>query len=120
MFTAAGPFGPGPIPRSVNGGKRSTYGSYASSIISQDVGPSGASVTDTNSVIGGSSSIAYSQSDRLNGRRAGRRNSFSSVAGTSELGGASTYDDYKSQTEDDADEDVKSQYTGTQSGVTVF
>lgn len=113
MFSAPGPFGPG-IPRGVNGGKRSTY-SYASSIVSQDVGPS---VTDNSSVIGGGSSvnIAYSQSDRLR-----RRTSFgsASVAGASDLGSLSQYD-YKSQDDVGDLDDMKSQYAGTQSGVTVF
>ncbi|KAF4615480.1 hypothetical protein D9613_002594 [Agrocybe pediades] len=114
MFNAPGPFGPGPIPRGPNGAKRSTY-SYASSIVSQDVGPS---VTDSNSVVGGGSNvnIAYSQSDRLR-----RRPSFgsTSVAGQSDLGSLSHYD-YKSQ-DDAADlDDMKSQYAGTQNGVTVF
>lgn len=104
--------------RSTNGAKRSTYGSYASSIISQGVGPS--SIADTGSVIGGpapserASSVAFSQSDRLR-----RRTSFSSVAGASDMGSLSQFD-YKSQ-DDAADlDDMKSQYTGTQSGLTVF
>jgi regulator of nonsense transcripts 1 len=113
MFAAA-PFGPGPIPRSgANGGKRA-YGSYASSIISQDAA---GSTTDGNSVVSAASSIAYSQSDRLR-----RRTSFSgsSVAGASDMGSLSSAYDYKSQ-DDAADlDDVKSQYTGTQSGLTVF
>ncbi|KIK06143.1 hypothetical protein K443DRAFT_310205 [Laccaria amethystina LaAM-08-1] len=113
MFSAPGPFGPG-IPRGVNGGKRSTY-SYASSIVSQDVGPS---ITDNSSVIGGGSSvnIAYSQSDRLR-----RRTSFgsASVTGASDLGSLSQYD-YKSQDDVGDLDDMKSQYAGTQSGVTVF
>ncbi|KAH8117014.1 hypothetical protein DFH11DRAFT_1143982 [Phellopilus nigrolimitatus] len=118
MFAAtSGPFGQG-IQRSANGAKRSTYGGYASSIISQDVGPG--SIADTGSVVGGAapseraSSIAYSQSDRLR-----RRGSLSSVAGVSDMGSFSQFD-YKSQ-DDAADlDDMKSQYTGTQSGVTVF
>ena len=116
MFAATnGPFGQ---QRSTNGGKRSTYGGYASSIISQDVGNS---VTDASSVVGGvapsdrGSSIAYSQSDRLR-----RRGSLSSVAGASDMGSSLSQFDYKSQ-DDSADlDDMKSQYTGTQSGVTVF
>ena len=114
VFAASGPFGPGM--QRPNGGKRG-YGSYASSIISQDAGANG---NDTASVIGSAvgtdraSSVAYSQSDRLR-----RRTSFSSMAGTSDMGSLSQYD-YKSQ-DDGADlDDVKSQYTGTQSGVTVF
>lgn len=97
----------------MNGAKRSTY-SYASSIVSQDVGPAG---TDASSVVGGSApSITYSQSDRLR-----RRSSFgsASVAETSELGSLSQYD-YKSQDEGADLDDMKSQYAGTQSGVTVF
>jgi regulator of nonsense transcripts 1 len=117
MFAVTGSFGPG-MPRP-NGAKRSNY-SYASSIISQDGGASG-SVTDSSSVVGGPSdraisSMAYSQSDRLR-----RRSSFSnsSVAGASDIGSLSQYD-YKSQ-DDAADmDDMKSQYAGTQSGVTVF
>jgi regulator of nonsense transcripts 1 len=113
MFGAPGPFGPGGIPRGANGAKRSAY-SYASSVVSQDAGTSG---TDTGSVVGGSAaSIAYSQSDRLR-----RRSSFgsASVAGTSELGSLSQYD-YKSQDEAADLDDMKSQYAGTQSGVTVY
>lgn len=118
MFAAtSGPFGPD-IQRSVTGQKRSMYGGYASSIISQDIGPS--SVADTGSVIGGvspserASSVAYSQSDRLR-----RRGSISSMAGASDMGCPSQLD-YKS--EDDATDmdDVKWQYTNTQAGVTVF
>lgn len=111
MFNAPGPFGPG-MPRGANGAKRSTY-SYASSIVSQDAGPS---VTDNGSVIGGGSSVnmAYSQSDRLR-----RRTSFGSVTGASDLGSLSQYD-YKSQDEAADMDDMKSQYAGTQSGVTVF
>ncbi|EAU88694.1 ATP dependent helicase [Coprinopsis cinerea okayama7 len=115
MFGAPGPFSAG-IPRGVNGGKRSTY-SYASSIVSQDAGPS---VTDNSSVVGGgsvhSSNLAYSQSDRLR-----RRGSFgsSSVTGQSDLGSMIGYD-YKSQDDGGDMDDMKSQYTGTQSGVTVF
>ncbi|EKM55248.1 uncharacterized protein PHACADRAFT_28301 [Phanerochaete carnosa HHB-10118-sp] len=115
MFGAGTPFGPGM--QRPNGGKRSTYGSYASSIISQDAGVNG---NDTASVIGSTvgtdraSSVAYSQSDRLR-----RRTSFSSVAGASDMGSLSQYD-YKSQDDGTDMDDMKSQYTGTQSGVTVF
>lgn len=101
------------MPRGPNSAKRSTYGSYASSIISQDAGPSGSSVADTSSVVG-AGSMAYSQSDRLQ-----RRTSFSSVAGASDTGSLSQYD-YKSQDEAADMDDMKSQYAGTQSGVTVF
>ncbi|KAJ7766679.1 hypothetical protein B0H16DRAFT_370127 [Mycena metata] len=120
MFSPSGPFGAvgGGIPRGVNGNKRSTYGSYASSVISQDAGAN--SVTDSSSVLGmGStaSNIAYSQSDRLRGRRT----SFgsASVAGASDVGSLSQYD-YKSQDDAGDMDDMKSQYAGTQSGVTVF
>jgi len=118
MFAGSGaPFGPG-AQRNGNGTKRSAYGSYASSIISQDAGPS--SVAETGSVVGGiapserASSIAYSQSDRLR-----RRTSFSSMTGASDMGSLSQFD-YKSQDESADMDDMKSQYAGTQSGVTVF
>jgi regulator of nonsense transcripts 1 len=63
------------------------------------------------------SNIAYSQSDRLRGRRT----SFgsTSVTGTSDVGSLSQYD-YKSQDDAGDMDDMKSQYAGTQSGVTVF
>lgn len=113
MFNAPGSFGAG-IPRGANGAKRSTY-SYASSIVSQDVGPS---VTDNSSVVGGSGpSLTYSQSDRLR-----RRTSFgsASVTGQSDLGSLSSQYDYKSQDDAGDLDDMKSQYAGTQNGVTVF
>jgi len=115
IFAANGPFGVGlqrgPAP------KRG-YGGYASSIISQE-GPVG---TDSSSVVGSSvgtsdrrpTSMAYSQSDRLR-----RRSSFSSIAGTSDMGSLSQYD-YKGQDDISDLDDVQSQYTGTQAGVTVF
>ncbi|KAF5373702.1 hypothetical protein D9758_000951 [Tetrapyrgos nigripes] len=121
-FTASGPFSAS-VPRG-SGAKRSVYGSsYAPSIISQDAGPSG-SVTDNSSVVGSTTggdrasnvNLTFSQSDRVR-----RRNSFgnSSVTGTSDLGSMSAYD-YKS-TDDAIDmDDMKSQYTGTASGVTEF
>ena len=112
MFNAPGSFGAG-IPQGANGAKRSTY-SYASSIVSQDAGPS---VTDNSSVVGGSGpSLTYSQSDRLR-----RRTSFgsASVTGQSDLGSLSQYD-YKSQDDAGDLDDMKSQYAGTQNGVTVF
>ncbi|KAF8635544.1 hypothetical protein AX17_003927 [Amanita inopinata Kibby_2008] len=114
MFGAPGPYGPG-MSRGVNGAKRSTYG-YASSIVSQDAGHGPA---DNNSIINGGGSninVAYSQSDRIR-----RRGSFgsASVAGASDIGSISQYD-YKSQDESADLDDMKSQYTGTQSGVTVF
>jgi len=114
MFNTPGPFGPGPIPRGPNGAKRSTY-SYASSIVSQDAGQS-TGITDSGSVVGVGDNvpnIAYSQSDRLR-----RRSSFgsTSVAGESDLGSF----DYKSQDDATDFDDMKSQYAGTQSGLTVF
>ncbi|KAK2466665.1 hypothetical protein APHAL10511_000923 [Amanita phalloides] len=114
MFGAPGPYGPG-TSRGANGSKRGGYG-YASSIVSQDAGPSSA---DTNSVIndsGSSVNMTFSQSDRIR-----RRGSFgsSSVAGTSDIGSVSQYD-YKSQDESADLDDMKSQYGGTQAGVTVF
>jgi len=115
MFAANGPFGAG-IQRGP-AAKRGPYG-YASSIISQE-GPVG---TDSSSVVGSSvgtpdrrsGSMAFSQSDRLR-----RRTSFSSIAGTSDMGSLSQYD-YKGQDDISDLDDVKSQYTGTQAGVTVF
>ncbi|KAJ3792354.1 AAA domain-containing protein, partial [Lentinula aff. detonsa] len=116
MFTATGPFSAN-VPRGTSA-KRSTYGSYASSIISQDAGPS---VTDTSSIIGSitggdlANNLTFSQSDRLR-----RRPSFgsSSVAGT-DMSSISHYE-YKTQDESVDMDDMNSQYTGTQSGVTVF
>lgn len=113
MFSATGPFGPG-MQRNAPGGKRAY--SYASSIVSQDVGPAN---NDIGSVINSSASnasISFSQSDRLR-----RRTSFgsASVTGTSDVGSISQYD-YKSQDESADMDDMKSQYAGTQSGVTVF
>lgn len=108
----------GPFGAAAPGAKRSTFGSYASSIVSQD--PVTSSATDSSSVAGSAvpadraSQVAFSQSDRIN-----RRLSVSSAAGLSDLGTVSTVD-YKSQ-DDAADlDDVKSQYSGTQAGVTVF
>ncbi|KIM30988.1 hypothetical protein M408DRAFT_273803 [Serendipita vermifera MAFF 305830] len=107
---SSGPFNTGS--RGGGNSKRSAYGGYASSIISQDIRPS---ASDASSVIGSQapsehpSSIAYSQSDRIR-----RRASFSS---TSDMGSLSTYD-YKSQ-EDAGDlDDMRSQYSA--SGVTEF
>ncbi|KAF7311201.1 Regulator of nonsense transcripts 1 [Mycena kentingensis (nom. inval.)] len=155
MFSGVGPFGTvgggsvggGGIPRGGGGGpgtKRSTYGSYASSVISQDAGAT--SVTDASSVVGmgmgmgmagasgsasgnnvGANSIGFSQSDRIHGHGLGhgRRPSFgsSSVAGISDVGSmamsGSGYD-YKSQDDAGDMDDMKSQYAGTQAGVTVF
>ncbi|KAJ3779568.1 hypothetical protein GGU10DRAFT_401742 [Lentinula aff. detonsa] len=116
MFTATVPFSAN-VPRGTSA-KRSTYGSYDSSISSQDAGPS---VTDTSSVIGSitggdlANNLTFLQSDRLR-----RRPSFgsSSVAGT-DMSGISHYE-YKTQDESVDMDDMKSQYTGTQSGVTVF
>ena len=85
--------------------------------MSQDVGPS---VTDNSSVVGGSGpSLTYSQSDRLR-----RRTSFGSASvidtGQSDLGSLSSQYDYKSQDDAGDLDDMKSQYAGTQNGVTVF
>ena len=123
-FTAAsGPFSQG-IQRT-NGAKRSQYGGagYASSVISQD--PGVGSTIETSSVAGSSvapsdgpdatNSIAYSQSDRLR-----RRLSFSSLGGGSDLGSSLSALDYKSQ-DDAADlDDMRSQYSHSQSGFTEF
>ena len=102
--------------RSGAGTKRNAYGSYASSVISQDVGATG--LNDASSIVDGvapserGSSVAYSQSDRLR-----RRPSLSSVAGASDIGSVSQFE-YKSQ-EDASDlDDMKSQYAA--SGVTVY
>lgn len=103
-FPSGVPRGPG------NVGKRSAYGSYASSIISQDHGPPTSAGIGPGSIGG---SIAYSQSDRLR-----RRGSFSSATGT-DMGSINGYD-YKSQDGTTDADDLKSQYTGTQSGLTVF
>lgn len=73
-------------------GKRS----YASSIISQE--PSSSA-----SVGGG---LTFNQSDRLRSRSPSLSSQFDM--------------DYKSQDENGDYDDVKSQYAGTQSGVTVF
>ncbi|KAF8602506.1 hypothetical protein BDV93DRAFT_582021 [Ceratobasidium sp. AG-I] len=88
------------------------------SIISQDVAgaPGG---TDTSSVAGSqfdhNGSIVFSQSDRLR-----RRNSLTSMAGTSDIGSLSTYD-YKSQDSVIDADDSESQYShSVQSGVTEF
>ncbi|ELU35776.1 hypothetical protein AG1IA_10194 [Rhizoctonia solani AG-1 IA] len=88
-FGTAAPFGPSKQ-KAVAGQKRATYASYASSIISQDVAgvPGG---TDASSVSGSqfehNGSIVFSQSDRIR-----RRNSFTSMAGTSDIGSMSAYD----------------------------
>ncbi|QRW14273.1 regulator of nonsense transcripts protein [Ceratobasidium sp. AG-Ba] len=116
-FGAAAGFGPSKQ-RSSTGPKRATYASYASSIISQDIAgtPSG---TDASSVAGSqfdhSGHLAFSQSDRLR-----RRNSFTSMAGTSDVGSISVYD-YKSQDSVIDADDSESQYShSAQSGVTEF
>ncbi|KZS88332.1 hypothetical protein SISNIDRAFT_262680 [Sistotremastrum niveocremeum HHB9708] len=113
VFTGSnGPFGQG-VQRG-SGVKRSAYGSYASSVISQDV--SGGSVIESGSVApsdhGGS--IAYSQADRLR-----RRLSYSSLAGTSDLASLSQFD-YKSQDDATDLDDMQSQYAPTVSGITTF
>jgi len=102
MFGASGPFGAG-LPRGAV--KRGGYGSYASSIISQD----GPAESVAGPVLG---RVAFSQSDRLR-----RRTSFSSMAGTSKVGSAY---DYKSQNDAADMDDMKSQYVATQSGVTAY
>ncbi|KAG8968277.1 hypothetical protein FRC03_008143 [Tulasnella sp. 419] len=121
--TAGGPFGQQPGRSGVP--KRSGYGGYASSVISQDVG--GAN-TDASSVIGVNSnlgmggvptgsvsgaSIAFSQSDRLRRR----------LSQSSDLGSFASQFDYKSQ-DDAADlDDMRSQYShslASQSGFTEF
>jgi len=125
-FTAnAGPFSQG-LQRT-NGAKRAQYGGagYASSVISQD--PGAGSTMETGSVVGSSvapserggpdaaNNIAYSQSDRLR-----RRLSFSSLGGASDLGSSLSALDYKSQ-DDAADlDDMRSQYSHSQSGFTEF
>ncbi|KEP53917.1 putative regulator of nonsense transcripts protein [Rhizoctonia solani 123E] len=116
-FGAAASFGPSKQKVST-GQKRATYASYASSIISQDVAgaPGG---TDASSVAGSqfdhNGSIVFSQSDRIR-----RRNSFTSMAGTSDIGSMSTFD-YKSQDSVIDADDSESQYAhSVQSGVTEF
>ncbi len=108
-----GPFGHG-MQRTANGVKRSAYGSYASSVISQDAGAADGSSAAPPSER--ASSVAYSHADRLQ-----RRLSYSSsVAGTSDLLSGSQYD-YKSQVDDAIDmDDMKSQYAPTTSGITSF
>jgi regulator of nonsense transcripts 1 len=124
-FTAAsGPFSQG-LQRT-NGAKRNPYSGagYASSVISQDPGTG---TIETSSVVGSSvppserggpdtvNSIAYSQSDRLR-----HRLSFSSLGGGSDLGSSLSALDYKSQ-DDAADlDDMRSQYSHSQSGFTEF
>ncbi|KAG9127213.1 ATP-dependent helicase NAM7 [Ceratobasidium sp. 392] len=106
-FGAAAPFGPSKQKASV-GQKRPTDVSYASSMISQDVAgtPGG---TEASSVAGSqfdhNGSIVFSQSDRLR-----RRNSLTSIAGTSHIGSISAYD-YKSQDSVIDADDVESQYS---------
>ncbi len=107
VFNSSGPFNAGGV------SKRSAYGSYAPSIVSQGgAGDSGSVIGDTSERVG----VGYSQSDRLR-----RRGSFGSVAGASEVGSLlSSGFDYKSQDEAADMDDMKSQYAGTQSGVTAF
>ena len=78
----------------------------------------GSGAGDSGSVIGDAPErVGYSQSDRL--RRRGKV--FGSVAGASEVGSLlSSGFDYKSQDEAADMDDMKSQYAGTQSGVTAF
>lgn len=107
----AGPFSTNT--RGPAGSKRSTYGGYASSIVSQDMRAVAASdvvsVTGSQAPSERTSSVAYSQSDRIR-----RRASFSS---TSDMGSLSTYD-YKSQEDATDMDDMRSQYST--SGVTEF
>ena len=114
VFTGApGPFNQGT--RATGGAKRSTYGSYASSVISQDTRGL-AAPTETGSVVGSQTpsehagSIAYSQADRIQ-----RRASFSS---TSDMG-LSAYE-YKSNEDANDLDDMRSQYSAAQSGFTEF
>lgn len=104
----------------MNGSKRTGFGGYASSIISQDLG---ASSISAGSVVGGSTAasersvanIAYSQSDRLR-----RRLSQSSLAGVSDLGSNLSALDYKTQDEAIDLDDIRSQYSQSQSSFTEF
>lgn len=115
---SAGPFAQNG--QRLNGTKRAGFGGYASSVVSQDIG---ANTIDTSSVLGGSvapsergaASIAYSQSDRLR-----RRLSQSSLAGVSDLGSNLSALDYKTQDETVDLDDVRSQYSQSQSGFTEF
>ncbi|KIO18694.1 hypothetical protein M407DRAFT_246419 [Tulasnella calospora MUT 4182] len=105
------------VPRGTAGTKRGGFGGYASSVISQDVGSG--TINDTSSVIGSSiassrDNISYTQSDRLR-----RRLSQGSLAASSELGSFAA-SDYKSQDEALDLDDVRSQYSQSQSGVTEF
>lgn len=103
------------VPRNGVGAKRHPYGGYASSVISQDVGS--AVMNDGSSVVGApvrAGNMAFSQSDRLR-----RRLSQSSMGGASDLGSLSTFD-YKSQDDAVDLDDVRSQYSHSQAGVTEF
>ncbi|KAG9018942.1 hypothetical protein FRB90_008136 [Tulasnella sp. 427] len=105
------------VPRGTAGSKRGGYGGYASSVISQDVGSG--TINDTSSVIGSSvassrDNISYNQSDRLR-----RRLSQGSLAASSELG-SFVASDYKSHDDALDLDDVRSQYSQSQSGVTEF
>lgn len=118
-FTAAaGPFAQnGQRP---NGSKRAGFGAgYASSVISQDPGNNGIDTaslrTGTTSAAPSVANIAYSQSDRLR-----RRLSQSSLAGVSDLGSNLSALDYKSQDEAVDLDDLRSQYSHSQSGFTEF
>ncbi|KAF8301116.1 hypothetical protein DL93DRAFT_543740 [Clavulina sp. PMI_390] len=120
--TTGGPFAHQNGSGRPNGGapKRPGFGGYASSVISQDIG--GSSALDTNSVVGttpsergGPASLAYSQSDRLR-----RRLSQSSFAGISDIGSNLSALDYKTQDEAADLDDMRSQYSQSQSGFTEF
>lgn len=105
-----------PFSQAVRNGAAGKRGGYASSVISQDVGTVNDSASAVGSAIPSSraSSIAFSQSDRLR-----RRMSQSSLAGASDMGSMSTFD-YKSQDDAVDLDDVRSQYSASQSGVTEF
>jgi regulator of nonsense transcripts 1 len=120
---AAGSFAQGSFAQNgqrVNGTKRAGFSGYASSVISQDIG---ASSIDTNSVVGASAApsersvanITYSQSDRVR-----RRLSQSSAAGVSDLDSHLSTLDYKSQGDGVDLDDMHSQYSQSQSGLTDF
>jgi regulator of nonsense transcripts 1 len=117
------------------GSKRPPYSTtYASSVISQDLG---AATTDSGSVVGapaaniivpsggpssGPHHLSYSQADRLR-----RRSSQSSIADVSDLGSSASALDYNSYYKNSAHmdegtdlDDLRSQYGQSQSGFTEF
>lgn len=115
---AAGPFAQNG--QRANSSKRPGFASgYASSVISQDPGHSAIDTaslrTGTTSTAPSVANIAYSQSDRLR-----RRLSQSSLAGVSDLGSNLSALDYKSQDEAIDLDDLRSQYSQSQSGFTEF